>query len=87
MRRTPIEVENIMKVKHFIVFNILIIGFLCSSLGCANMFNFGKNKTRFDWVAQASAPKGYIMRIIDGTFYYHVPFAEWRHIESFVYLF
>ena len=60
-----------MKVKHFIVFNILIIGFLCSSLGCANMFNFGKNKTRFDWVAQASAPKGYIMRIIDGTFYYH----------------
>jgi Protein of unknown function (DUF2931) len=60
-----------MKAKPLITLHIAIIGFLFSTLGYANMFNFGKNKSRFDWVAQASAPKGYIMRIIEGTFYYH----------------
>lgn len=31
---------------------------------------FTKNKTKFDWVAQESAPREYPMRVIDGTFYY-----------------
>jgi hypothetical protein len=32
---------------------------------------FTKNKTKFDWLAQESAPREFPMRIIDGTFYYH----------------
>ena len=32
---------------------------------------FTKNKTKFDWVAQESAPREFPMRVIDGTFYYH----------------
>lgn len=31
---------------------------------------FTKNKTKFHWLAQESAPKYFYMRIIDGTFYY-----------------
>ena len=37
--------------------------------GCGNMFT--KNKTKFYWLAQESAPRHFYMRIIDGTFYYH----------------
>lgn len=32
---------------------------------------FTKNKTKFNWVAQESAPREFPMRVIDGTFYYH----------------
>lgn len=32
---------------------------------------FTKNKTKFDWLAQESAPKNFYMRVIEGTFYYH----------------
>jgi hypothetical protein len=40
-----------------------------SSAGYCSMFS--KNKTRFDWLASASAPRNYPMKIISGTFYYH----------------
>ena len=55
---------------------------------------FTKNKTKFHWLAQESAPREYPMRVIDGTFYYHnhnhglyVPTAAkigylWGHGES-----
>lgn len=32
---------------------------------------FTKNKTKFNWLAQESAPREFPMRVIDGTFYYH----------------
>ena len=32
---------------------------------------FTKNKTKFHWLAQESAPREFPMRVINGTFYYH----------------
>lgn len=32
---------------------------------------FTKNKTKFHWLAQESAPEEFPMRVINGTFYYH----------------
>ncbi len=42
-----------------------------SAMGNCDMFGINKNKTRFDWLSGASAPRNYPMRILSGTFYYH----------------
>lgn len=55
-----------MKAK-IIFLKLLLISLLILS-GCGNMFT--KNKTKFDWLAQESAPREFPMRVIDGTFYY-----------------
>jgi hypothetical protein len=56
-----------MKAKLNLLKLLLISLFILS--GCGNMFT--KNKTKFHWLAQESAPQEFPMRIIDGTFYYH----------------
>jgi hypothetical protein len=56
-----------MKAKLSLLKLSLIALFILS--GCGNMFS--KNKTKFDWLAQESAPREFPMRVINGTFYYH----------------
>lgn len=56
-----------MKAKLTLLKLSLIVLFILS--GCGNMFT--KNKTKFHWLAQESAPQNFYMRVINGTFYYH----------------